>query len=412
MNTSEPGNSRGWTVVTAALSINLILGVLYAWGVVAKALKVQWKWSSTEATLPFTVATAAFAITMIFAGRLQDKIGPRFVAMAGGIILGSALVLSSFVTAPMAMVLCFGVVGGIGIGLGYSATTPPAIKWFPPARKGLVTGIVVSGVGLAAVYISPLTQYLLETTSIQRTFLILGIGAIVLVAVLAQLLSNPPPGYKPVGAAVSGGPSRAAIVPRGDSDWNEMLRTAQFYLLWIMFVLGAAAGLMIIAHVAMIANEQAGMKWGFMPIAVLAIFNTVGRVLSGYLSDRIGRTRTMVLAFTLQAINMFAFSHYRTPGLIIFGAAFTGLCYGTLFTLMPAAAADYYGVKNLGVNYGILFTAFGVAGVIGPMLAGLIRDRVGNYSTSFLVCAVLLLIGAAIAFTIKPPSVQEAKATS
>ncbi len=149
-----------------------------------------------------------------------------------------------------------------------------------------------------------------------------------------------------------------------------------------------------------------------MPIAVLAIFNTVGRVLSGYLSDRIGRTRTMVLAFTLQAINMFAFSHYRTPGLIIFGAAFTGLCYGTLFTLMPAAAADYYGVKNLGVNYGILFTAFGVAGVIGPMLAGLIRDRVGNYSTSFLVCAVLLLIGAAIAFTIKPPSVQEAKATS
>lgn len=397
--------SRGRTVVLAALGINLILGVLYAWGVVAKALRGQWNWTSTQAALPFTVATASFALTMIFAGRLQDKIGPRFVAITGGFILGGALMLSSLVSTPVAMMLTFGVVGGMGIGLGYSSTTPPSIKWFPPARKGLITGLVVSGVGIAAVYISPLTEYLLKTTSIPRTFLLLGIGAFVLVPILAQFLANPPAGYKPAGA-IAVGPARSTAVQRADVDWQDMVKTMQFYLLWVMFVLGAAAGLMIMAHVAIIAGEQAKLKWGFMPVATLAIFNTMGRILSGYLSDRIGRTRTMVLAFVLQAINMFLFSHYTTPSLILFGAGFTGLCYGTLFTLMPSVTADFYGIKNLGVNYGLLFTAFGIAGVVGPILGGRIRDLTGSYSQSFIVSAVLLLIGAAIAFAIQPPPVK------
>jgi OFA family oxalate/formate antiporter-like MFS transporter len=193
----------------------------------------------------------------------------------------------------------------VALGSGHSATTPPSIKWFPPAKKGLITGIVVSGVGLAAVYISPLTEYLLKQTSIPKTFLYLGIGTIVLVGLLSQLLANPPAGYKPVMAGPTGASPAKAASPRPDKDWNEMLATGQFYLLWVMFVLGASAGLMIIAHVAIIAKEQAGMQWGFMTIATLAIFNTCGRVLSGYVSDRIGRTQTMVLAFLLQAVNMF-----------------------------------------------------------------------------------------------------------
>ncbi|HRT58650.1 MAG TPA: MFS transporter, partial [Candidatus Paceibacterota bacterium] len=191
------GVSRGWVVTLAALGINLVLGVLYAWSVMGKALALEWGWSKTQTALPFTVATAAFALMMIFAGRLQDRIGPRIVTTLGGLILGAGLTASAFVRTPAAMVLTFGIIGGIGIGLGYSATTPPAIKWFPPARKGLITGLVVSGVGIAAVYISPLTQYLLKAHGIATTFLALGLGAAVLVAVLSQLVSNPPPGYQP-----------------------------------------------------------------------------------------------------------------------------------------------------------------------------------------------------------------------
>jgi OFA family oxalate/formate antiporter-like MFS transporter len=401
---NPPSAARGWTVVFAALAINLVLGSLYAWTTMAKAIGEQWHWTREQTALPFSVATACFATMMIFAGRLQDKIGPRFVATAGGIILGLGLLASSWTTTPLVMALTFGGIGGIGIGLGYSATTPPSIKWFPPARKGLITGLVVSGIGLSAVYISPLTQHLLKKSSIAQTFTYLGLGTIVVVALLSQLIANPPSGYVPASAsgAVSGG--KPGSVMRRDVDWPEMLRSPQFYQLWFMMVLSASAGLMIIVHVAFIAKEQAGIeKWGFLPVAILAIFNTLGRVVGGFLSDRLGRTRTMCLAFVLQAINMFIFVKYTTPGLIIFGAGFTGVCYGTLFPLMPSAIADFFGVKNLGVNYGLLFTGFGLAGVFGPKLGGRIHDHFHSYSYSYTISAVMLLVGAAVALTVRTP---------
>ena len=405
----EPRTSlRGWTVVLAALGVNLIIGALYAWSVIGKALVGQWHWTKTQAMLPFATSTASFAVTMIFAGRWQDKIGPRYVAMLGGIIFGLGLVLSSFAHSWPVMVLTFGVVGGMGIGLGYSATTPPSIKWFPPAKKGLITGIVVSGVGLAAVYMSPLTNYLLKITSIQQTFLILGLGAIVLVALLAQLLANPPTGFKPQAAASPSAP-KASAPPHRDLDWHEMLRTRQFYQLWLMFILSASAGLLVIGNITLVAQDQAP-QWdkAFMLVMVVAIFNTCGRFVSGYVSDRIGRTNTMVLAFVLQAINMFLFIKYRTPALLVFGSAFTGLCYGTIFTLFPAAIADFYGVRNLGVNYGTLFTAFGVAGVTGSVLGGRVRDLFGSYSYAFVSCGIMLLAGSVLTFLLKAPQVASA----
>jgi OFA family oxalate/formate antiporter-like MFS transporter len=393
-------------VVFAALSVNLIIGFLYAWSVIGKALVGQWHWTKTQAMLPFATCTASFAVTMIFAGRWQDKIGPRYVATLGGIIFGLGMVLSSFVHTYVPMLVTFGLVGGMGIGLGYSATTPPSLKWFPPARKGFITGIVVSGVGLAAVYMSPLTNYLLKITSIQQTFLILGLGTIVLVSLLAQVLTNPPAGYVPAPAAATttAPPAMPAPAARRELDWHEMLRTGQFYQLWLMFALSASAGLLIIGNITLIAQDQAP-KWdkAFVLVMVVAIFNTFGRFLSGFVSDRIGRTNTMVLASVLQAINMFMFVQYKSPALLLFGSAFTGLCYGTIFTLFPAATADFYGVRNLGVNYGSLFTAFGVAGVTGSVLGGRVRDMFGSYTYAFITCGVMLLVGAVLAFLLRAP---------
>ena len=399
-------SNRGLIVASAAVGINLILGALYAWGVIGKALVMQWHWTKTQAALPFTVSAAAFAIMMIFAGRWQDKMGPRVVARVGGVLFGLGLFSSAFATTPAGMLVTFGLVGGIGIGLCYSATTPPAIKWFSPARKGIITGIVVSGVGLAAVYISPLTQFLLKTTSIAQTFMVLGCCAIVLITILAQFLTNPPPGYVPPVAAVKGDTPVKAAAARRDVDWPEMIRSMVFCRLWVMFVLAASAGLMIIAHVAIIAQKQASWSWGFVPVATLAIFNTMGRLISGSISDRMGRTQTMVLAFMLQAVNMLAFSYYTTPTLLVFGSAFTGLCYGTIFTLMPAATADFYGIRNLGVNYGLVFTAFGVAAVTGPVLGGKICDSTGSYALSYTISAVMLLAAAALALTTRPPKID------
>ncbi|MFA5073480.1 MAG: MFS transporter [Nitrospirota bacterium] len=197
MSDTRSSAMRGWFVVLAGLGINLILGTLYAWGVMGKALVVQWQWSKMHASLPFAVSTAVFALMMVFAGRMQDKFGPRWVAASGGVMWGLGLALSSMVQSPWAMTMTFGVLGGIGLGLAYSATTPAAVKWFPASKKGLITGIVVSGVGIAAVIMSPLTQFLLSHTSIQGTFLVLGIGATITIIAMAMTLNNPPAGYSP-----------------------------------------------------------------------------------------------------------------------------------------------------------------------------------------------------------------------
>ena len=407
---SSPSANRGWIVTFAGLGINLVLGALYAWGVIGKALVMEWKWTKADAGLPFAICTASFAVMMIFAGRMQDKMGPRRVAQLGGLLFGAGLAASGFAAAPLTMALTFGVLGGIGIGLGYSATTPPAMKWFPPARKGLITGLVVAGVGSAAIYISPLTQWLLGRTSIQNTFLTLGAGAFVLILLFSLLLENPPSGYTPAGSApAAGSAARPAAAAHRDRDWPEMLRTPQFYLLWLIYVLSATAGLMLIANAPLIAKEQAVWEAGFVGVMVLAAFNTIGRILAGSVSDRFGRIRTMVLAFVLQAVNMALFVTYTTPALMMFGTAFTGLCYGTIFTLMPAATADFYGVRNLGVNYGFVFTGFGVAGVLGSRYGSMIRDLFGSFSKAYLICAAMLVVAAVLAFCTKAPKPAAAK---
>ncbi|MGE5449440.1 MAG: MFS transporter, partial [Bacteroidales bacterium] len=245
-------NNQGWTITFAALGINLIMGVLYSWGVIKKALVSDWGWTNTEAALPFTVSAAVFAITMIFAGRAQDKYGPRGVTILAGIILGAGLIASGFVKDQMMMVLTFGVIGSIGIGLGYSAATPCAMKWFEPSKKGLITGIVVSGVGLSPVYMTPITASLLPKYGISNTFIILGVFAILVTVLLALFLKNPT--QQAPKAAVNQQTSAKAT---NDFTWNEVLKTPQFYLLWVMYLLAATAGLMLIAHLPSIAVAQA-----------------------------------------------------------------------------------------------------------------------------------------------------------
>jgi MFS transporter, OFA family, oxalate/formate antiporter len=413
--------NRGWVVVLAAVAINLILGVLYSWSVVAKALVGKLQWTQFQSQLPYAISTAAFALMMVFAGRVQDKIGPKFVAMMGGVMLGLGLILSAFTTSPWVMAVTFGVIGGCGIGLGYSATTPPSVKWFPPSRKGLIAGLVVAGVGLSAVYMAPLTNYMLtHGVTIPQVFEYLGGGTIVCVGLLALLLSNPPKGYVPPVVQVS---AAAKKMSSGrDLNWTDMLKTPQFYLLWVIFVLAAAPGLMILGNLATITATQVkvpaplttasasapalvGWNAGFLLVMVMAGANTLGRIVGGAVSDRMGRTQTMALAFFLQAINMCVFSMYDTKELLIAGTAFTGLCYGTIFTLMPAAMADYYGLKNLGVNYGFLFTAFGIAGSSGSLLGGRVRDLTGTYTNAYYILAGMLVVAVILAIVTKAPKV-------
>jgi OFA family oxalate/formate antiporter-like MFS transporter len=329
--------TTGWIITSAALGINLLLGLLYAWSVFKKALVADWGWSNTVSSLPYTFSAALFAFMMVFAGRAQDKFGPRIVALIGGLMFGGGLILSGFATNPVAMVFTFGVMGGIGIGLGYSATTPCAIKWFESSKKGLISGIVVSGVGLAPVIIAPLTAYFLRLYGIQKTFIILGTIAVVVISVFSLILRNPPAGYIPVQTGSKSSGSSASK----ETSWKEMLRTSQFYILWITYLLSATAGLMLIGHMASIASTQASWKAGYILVVLLSVFNASGRIAGGILSDKVGRTAAFLIVFIIQAVNMFLFPFYTTIPLLIIGASVAGLAYGSLFALFPSITADY-----------------------------------------------------------------------
>lgn len=392
-------NNRGWTVTFAALGVNLIMGALYSWGVIKKALVADWQWTNTEAALPFTVSAAVFAFTMIFAGRAQDKFGPKLVTILGGIMLGSGLILSGFAKDLTVMIITFGIIGSIGIGLGYSAATPCAIKWFEPSKKGLITGIVVSGVGLSPVYMTPITAYLLKTYGISNTFFILGAFAIIAVAIFSMFISNPP---EVANATVT--KSVQASQPSGNNfTWQEMMKTPQFYLLWVNYLLAATAGLMLIAHLPSIAGKQANWSAGFILIVILSVFNALGRLGAGALSDKLGRTRAMVLVFLVQAANMFLFSLYTSQELLIVGSIVAGLAYGAVFSLFPTTTADFFGIKNMGVNYGLIFTGWGIAGVIGPMLGGMVADQTGSYNNGYLIAGAFLVVAAILISLMKAP---------
>lgn len=391
------GFNRGWIVVAAGLGINLMFGVLYTWSIFSATLSATYQWSGLQASLPYTVAIAMFALVMLVGGKLQDLFGPRLVATMGGVLTGAGLVLSSVFPTLTGVILCFGVLTGAGIGMGYSATTPAAIKWFPPARKGLITGIVVTGFGLASLYIAPLTKALIAEYGVFATFKILGIGFGMLIVALAQFLSVPK------ATAVA-----AAATSARDYTWREMLKTPQFYLLWLMFLAGSMTGLMLIGHLAKIATLQTGVNLGVTLVAMIAIANALGRPVAGFVSDRIGRGRTMAILYLLQGVTLLMFSSFDSFATILAGSMLITFSYGAMLAVYPSAVGDFYGTRNIGFNYAILFTAWGVAGVSGPLAAGWILDRTGGYGAAFLITAVLCFFAAGLGLLVKPPRVESA----
>ncbi|MFZ5641588.1 MAG: L-lactate MFS transporter [Bacillota bacterium] len=400
-------SNKGWIVTFAGTGINLALGVLYAWSVISKALTKEWGWSASMASLPYAVACGVFAIAMVFAGRAQDKLGPKIVASVGGALTGIGMIVASFATkdSNLLMIIGFGILAGTGIGLGYASATPPAVKWFPPQKKGLITGIVVSGFGLASVYIAPTTNALLKNAGINSTFMYLGIAFFIVSVLLSQFLINPPAGYVPAGMPAATTASGKSSVKKHDYDWHEMMKTPQFYLLWIMYAFASFAGLMIIGHMAKIAAKQLpnAAALGFILVAVLAIGNASGRIVAGIVSDKLGRTRTMMLVFLSQAAVMALFAKFTSAPLLLFGALAVGFNYGANLSLFPSTTADYFGTKNLGVNYGLVFTAWGVGGVFGSQVAAKIVDATTSYNMAFTVAAVLCVAAAGISFLTKAP---------
>ena len=463
--------NKGWVVTFAGMGINLALGVLYTWSVIKKAIPSEWGWSDADKALPYSIACIVFALVMVPAGRLQDRIGPRWVATAGGILTGFGCIIASYAVTVLWFVIGFGVFAGAGIGLGYAAATPPAVKWFSARRTGLIAGLVVAGFGLASVYISPVANYLtgfsltgqplpavvelnrakaladaefeaaqkakvstleefggfdiynvqlnletkdaarkdaaaqllaLKERNIHRTLLIFGLGFMAIVTLLAQFLEVPPPGYQPPDVLPGGmRTADAAAVNLGPA---QILRTPLFYVLWTMYAFAAGAGLMIIGNLTTIA-KLGKIEAGFILVALLAIGNAAGRIIAGMLSDRIGRTWTMCIIFLFQAILMIVLRTGLTDmSAFVIISMLLGFNYGACLSVFPSAMKDNFGLKNFGINYGLVFTAWGVGGFIFPLVAGKMFEAAkkntgtGSYNDAYLTAAALLVFASTLTF--------------
>ena len=404
MATENTQANRGWIVTYAGLGINLALGILYAWSLIKGKIGESFGWDKARLNDPYAVCCLVFAFAMIFAGRCQDKFGPRLTASIGGLLVGLGFFIASRTTDYWSWIIGFGVMTGIGIGFGYSSATPPALKWFPPAKTGLIAGLVVAGFGLAPVYLAPLTEHLVAQ-GVLHAMAVYSILFTVVVVGLAQLLQNPPPGFIASAPVVANAPLKAAVANVGPS---EILRQPAFWLLWVIYFIGSGAGLMVISSVSGMAKKTMGSQ-AFIAVAVMALGNASGRIVAGVLSDKIGRRWTLMLVLLIQAVLMFiaipvTASTDGAKFIIVLVATLIGFNYGANLSLFPSFAKDLWGLKNFGMNYGVLFTAWGVGGFVLSRLSQMLAANAGgSYQSSFLTAGGLLLLGAALTFLIRPP---------
>jgi MFS family permease len=296
---------KGWVVTFGGTGINLALGILYTWSIFKAAIKKSietegqgaFNWDLASLNDPYAICCIVFAFAMILAGKCQDRFGPRITAFIGGLLVGIGFIWISQTTDYVSWVLGFGLLAGIGIGFGYAAATPPALKWFPPFKTGLIAGLVVSGFGLASVYIAPLSKYILGVWGLQNAMLFFGIAFLIVVCGLSMLLENPPAGYVPEGCGTDDvGQAANSVSKQNEATPSAMMKTPAFYAIWFIYFIGAGAGLMVIGNVAGMAKQSMG-EMAFLVVAILAIGNASGRIIAGFLSDKIGRRLTLFYYF-------------------------------------------------------------------------------------------------------------------
>ncbi|MCK4503834.1 MAG: OFA family MFS transporter [Desulfuromonadales bacterium] len=403
--------NRGLQVLLAALGINLALGILYTWSIFKGAIVDSiatggpgaFTWDAASVNDPYAVACLAFAAAMILAGKCQDKFGPKVTCAIGGLLVGAGFIMISQTTNYWGWVVGFGMLAGTGIGFGYSAATPPALKWFSPKKTGLVAGIVVSGFGLASVYIAPLAKYLLATVGLQQSMMYFGIAFAIVVSSLGMLISNPPADFVADPEANQAASKSTASVP--DMKPSQLFKDAKFYTLWLCFFFGSGAGLMVIGSAKGLAKASMG-EMAFLVIIIMSVGNAAGRLVAGVVSDKLGRATTLAIMLAFQAAMMFAaipILGNASSSPVLVAALVTAMVfnYGTNLSLFPSFTKDNWGMKNFGMNYGILFSAWGVGAFALVRVSEMLRVKTGGFTMSFAAAGALLIVGAMLAGTLK-----------
>jgi MFS transporter, OFA family, oxalate/formate antiporter len=386
-----------WVLAITALLMQLALGSVYAWSVFLKPVIALYHVSRLQANLTFSIVLLALGVTAGFGGYLNNRFGPRVIATVGGVLYGLGVLLAAF-AAPNIFILylTFGIIGGIGIGLGYIVAIAMLIKWFPD-RRGFITGLAVAGFGAGALITSPVAAALITSVGLGSTFLYLGIAYLVVIVIVAQFFRMAPEGYAPAGWT----PSALQHIGHSKREYtlSEALRLPRWYVLWLILALNVTAGAALISVASPLAQKFTGIgvvTAALLP-SVIGIFNGAGRLFWGWLSDGIGRPFTFLSMFIIQAIVFAILPSISSFAVLLIPAAIIALCYGGGFGTMPAFAADFFGTKNAGTIYGAMLTAWSAGGIVGPILITSFGTTTNpDYATPLYIIAGIMLVSAAL----------------
>jgi MFS transporter, OFA family, oxalate/formate antiporter len=405
-----------WGLVAAALLLQFSIGAVYAWSVFARALQESpaFGLSKVEVTVPFEVTIGMIFIGTYIGGRIQDRRGPRLVALIGAAIYGVGTLLASFARTGdqlWLLVLGYGVLGGFGLGLAYIVPIAMLQKWFPD-RRGLITGLAVGGFGFGAVITAPIAQWLIGRNPDVPTaaFLPLGIAYLVLGLAGAALFRNPPAGYAVPGFVPK---TTGRVVDSGkDYTQGEALRTWQWFALAAILTLAVLAGISLISQAAASFVDIAGYSAlaAASAVGALGLFNGAGRIFWAALSERLGRMTTFVAILAIEGVCLLLLPHVGNPVLFFILAALVYLCYGGAFGTMPATAGDFFGLKYAGAIYGLMLIGWSIGGVVGPLIAAALIGGEKNYTLAYTTIGIIALVAIVLPLITRMPRVRQSTA--
>ncbi len=407
----QHGMINRWWRIVGGLCMNLALGAVYAWSIFVGPLEKEFGWTRAQVSTILTILVLVFGLTFIIGGRIQDKKGPFWVSVTACILNSVGFFMAGFANSLPWLFFWLGLVAATGQGFGYATPIPVMSKWFPD-RRGLAVGLAVAGYGGGSAIFGPLGgRYLIPTFGWRNTFFTFGVIFFVMTLIAAFLLKNPPAGYKPAGWTPA--PAAKAAATTYEFPPSEAIRTSTMWFMWVAYALGTSAGLMVISQLVPFARSVGhSIELATTGLIVGAVGNASGRIFSGWLSDALGRLNVLRLMIGISIVAMPILYHVGTNIVTLYLLVFVVYyCYGTQLSVNASSAADFWGPKNVGANYGILFTAWGIAGVIGPIIGGKMFDTYKDYRVAFYTAAVICAVALASELIAKRPEVPiEARA--
>ena len=398
---------KRWLILFASCLVTLCAGSLYAWSVfatpMAEYLSTLTGTQIASLAIVFTVANSVGPITMISGGAINDRIGPRWILIIGGLLFGAGMIGSGFATSVTGLVIAYGLGVGLGVGMVYGTIVSNAVKFFPD-KSGLAGGLTTACYGGSSIIIPIIATAMLTRYEITTCFKILGVVMGALIVLSSFVIEACPAGFTVAGADNKKGTKAAA--PTVDYSWRQMLAEKKSYLMLVVLMCGAFGGMMIISQASPLAQRM----MGFTPaaaaavVSVLAFFNMLGRLASGMISDKLGAERTMEVTFSLSCVAcvLLYFCGAGKNAMFYAGLSIVGFSFGSIMGIYPGYTAKQFGRKNNSVNYGIMFIGFALAGLFGPMIMNSIYGSTGIYQPAFLVSAGLGLVGLILVFILDP----------